>query len=396
MRIAINAASAKMGGAVSYLTNFLRHLPPAPSGYEFFVFIPDETRKALGQIQDNIHLYPLSKRDIGGCRRLWWEQVTLRRFLKENNIDALFSTANFGMFHCPVRQIILVRNALYFSRLYQKLFLRRHGLRTRLAFWLRRWLIGLSVRHADVVMTPTRAMLDDLSQFVHVDERKALVNPYGVAAADLPPASDIPPSDSGAAKAGQIVRLIYVSLYSEHKNLTTLLKAMPLLNRNGARKFFLKTTANPAWNEAASTVTYQKDLALARQPEVCSWVEFLGPLDRQQTQKLYHEGDLFVFPSLCESFGHPLVEAIAAGLPILAADTAVNREVCGDAAVYFSLFSPEDLAENVVRVASNAGLRAKLVACGRERAAAHFRWEKHVQRLIAALEPRMPPASAGV
>jgi glycosyltransferase involved in cell wall biosynthesis len=178
------------------------------------------------------------------------------------------------------------------------------------------------------------------------------------------------------------MRLIYVSLYSEHKNLATLLRAMPLLNRNGARKFALQTTVNPGWEGGAWTVTHKEDLALARQPEVAPWVEFLGPLGQQQIQQLYREGDLFVFPSLCESFGHPMMEAMAEGLPIVASDTAVNRELCGDAAVYFSPLSAEDLAQQVRALARDPALLGKLRAAGRERAATLFMWHGHVRRIL--------------
>ncbi len=85
------------------------------------------------------------------------------------------------MFRCPVRQLLLVTNALYFSKIYRDELLARHSWRFRVPFELRRWLICRSVRQADVVMTPTHAMLDDLRQFVEVEPGKALVNNFGVA-----------------------------------------------------------------------------------------------------------------------------------------------------------------------------------------------------------------------
>jgi glycosyltransferase involved in cell wall biosynthesis len=286
------------------------------------------------------------------------------------------------MFRCPVRQILLVRNALYFSKIYQDEFLARHSLRFQVAFRFRRWLICRSVRQADVVMTPTQVMLDDLRRFVEVEPWKGLVNPYGA----NPTGSFLREAKGEAPECltgtTPVMRLLYVSLYSEHKNLSTLLKAMPLLNRDATRKFALKTTVNPGWEGGAWTVTHKEDLALARQPDVAPWVEFLGPLGRQQVQELYREGDLFVFPSLCESFGHPTVEAMAHGLPVVASDTPANREVCGDAAVYFSPLSAEDLAQQVRALAQDPALMGKLGAVGRERAATLFRWDGHVQRIL--------------
>jgi glycosyltransferase involved in cell wall biosynthesis len=378
MKIVINAASAKMGGAVSYLANLLQHLPPPDSGYRFFVFLSVETAKLLPDVRGNIELCPLPSENSSGWRRLWWEQVTLRRFLRKEKVHLLFSTANFAMLFCPVRQLLLVRNALYLSKTYQQMFLGKHGLRFRIAFALRRWMILRSVRSADVVMTPTQAMLDDLAQFVGLDRRKTLVNHYGVAPQDGVGAAE------AATKPG-VIRLINVSLYSEHKNLSTLLNAMALLNRNGAGKFLLKTTVNPAWEGAAWTVTHKEDLALARQADVAPWVEFLGPLQSEQVEDLYRQGDVFVFPSICESFGHPMVEAMVHGLPIVAADTQVNREMCGEAAVYFSPLDPEDLAAKIVALTGDQALRQKLCTAARGRVAAHFLWGDHVDRFLKAV-----------
>jgi len=396
LKVVINAVSAKMGGAVTYLTNVLRCLPPPESGYEFDIFLPPEAAERQEGLPRNVRLVATSVGHAAWWKRFWWEQVSLRRWLKRRKAEVLFSTANFGMFRCPVRQILLVRNALYFSRIYQDEFLARHSLRFQVPFKLRRWLICRSVRHADVVMTPTQAMLDDLRRFVEVDAQKALVNPYGAAPLDSSSfeGGEVKPEPRGTNHSA--VRLIYVSLYSEHKNLGTLLKAMSMLNRNGAGTFLLRTTVDPAWEGANWTVTYKGDLALGRQGDVAPWVEFLGPLGRQQVQELYREGDLFVFPSLCESFGHPMVEAMAHGLPIVAADTPVNREVLGPAALYFSPYSPEELAVEVRRLAEDDTLRKRLGATGRQRVATHFCWERHALRLLEAASGPSSKAGTGM
>lgn len=385
MKVVINAVAAKMSGAVTYVTSLLHHLPPPESGFRFFVFLPGETAKLLPEVRANIQLCPLPVEYSGGWKRIWWEQVTLRRFLRREKVDLLYSSANFAMFRCPVRQVLLVRNALYFSRIYRQMVLTRHSLAFRLDFTLRRWLILLSVRSADVLMTPTQAMLDELRQGSELVAKRIVVNPYGVLPAD--PEGGAEKHDPNSTTASQRpVRLIYVSLYSDHKNLTTLLNALPLLNRNGGGRFLLQTTVDPGWKGAAWTATYKADLELARGPAVAPWVEFLPPLTRSQLQRLYAEADLCVFPSFCESFGHPLVEAMAHALPIVAADTPVNREMCGEAAVYFRPLDPQDLAEKVALVGRDRALSEKLGAEGRRRVVACFRWQDHVERLLQAFD----------
>jgi glycosyltransferase involved in cell wall biosynthesis len=80
-----------------------------------------------------------------------------------------------------------------------------------------------------------------------------------------------------------------------------------------------------------------------------------------------------------------MAEAMAHGLPIVAADTPVNREICADSAVYFRVRDPGDLADKVRNLWADDGLRRKLSEGGRVRAARNFKWEDHVARLLAAL-----------
>jgi glycosyltransferase involved in cell wall biosynthesis len=387
LKIAINAASAKMGGAVTYLAHLLRHLPRPESGDWFFVFLPGDTAAVLPEAHRNVSLCPVPRERIGGVGRIWWQHVTLRRFLRTRRVDVLLSTANFATSRCPVKQILLVRNALYFSEMYQQMFLGKHGVWYRLAFRLRRWLIWQSVRSADVVMTPTQAMLDELRGFVDVPPHKALVNPYGIDPPKALPSSDRRRKEPGEGNAGSICKLLYVSLYGEHKNLRTLLKAIPLLNKDGAGNFLLQTTADPAWEGAAWAITHAEDIGLARRPEISPWVRFVGPLSREHTENLYRDSDIFIFPSLAESFGFPMAEAMSYGLPIVASDTPVNREICGDAAVYFSPLDPGDLARQVQRVAADVSLRRELSAEGVQRARTKFCWNAHVRRILEIASP---------
>lgn len=393
MKIVINAASAKMGGAVSYITNLLRHLSQAGEDDQFIVFLPPETAAKLKGLGPNIRVLPTGIGHAGMAGRIWWEQVTLRRFLKQERADVLFSTANFAMFRCPVRQLLLVRNALYFSRIYRETFLPKHSWRYRLAFALRRRLIAQSARAADVVMTPTQAMLDELRTCVEV--KNAVVNPYGVAVPVI--TNTVPePAAGRAEEAGKrIVRLLFVSLYSEHKNLSTLLKALAILNLSEDTKFKLTTTADPAWSGAAWTVTHQDDLRLGRQPGIAENVDFVGPLSREETARLYRNSDIFIFPSLTESFGFPMAEAMCNGLAIVAADTPVNREVCGEAAVYFTPLRPEAMASRISELAADNALRSRLGEKGKQEAASRFSWRTHAGRFLETARPQNPETVRG-
>jgi glycosyltransferase involved in cell wall biosynthesis len=97
---------------------------------------------------------------------------------------------------------------------------------------------------------------------------------------------------------------------------------------------------------------------------------------------LYRACHIYVSPSYAESFAHPLIESMSSGLPVVASDLPVHREICGDAALYFSRFSPEELAEKVMQIQASPELAKRLSDNGLRRAQ-DFSWNQHVERLVA-------------
>jgi glycosyltransferase involved in cell wall biosynthesis len=126
---------------------------------------------------------------------------------------------------------------------------------------------------------------------------------------------------------------------------------------------------------------------MAVDPELSRHLEFTGVLDGDAIAALYGIADVFVYPSIIESFGHPLLEAMAAGLPVVAADAAVNRELCGDSALYFSPYDSVDCARQILHVIEDSILAEDLIRRGVERSQT-FRWREHGARLIEALASR--------
>ena len=118
-----------------------------------------------------------------------------------------------------------------------------------------------------------------------------------------------------------------------------------------------------------------------RSSGVADSVVELGAVPYSLLHQVYRACSVYVTPAYAESFAHPLVEAMASGLPVVAADTAVHREICQDAAIYFPRFSPEELAAQVCQIASSDTLAGQLSKRGQERSRA-FSWDKHVDELL--------------
>jgi glycosyltransferase involved in cell wall biosynthesis len=118
-----------------------------------------------------------------------------------------------------------------------------------------------------------------------------------------------------------------------------------------------------------------------RELGVSDMVLELGSIPYSQLHQLYRRADLYVTPAYTETFAHPLVEAMASGLPVVASDLAVHREICGDAAGYFQRFSATELAERVVELSGSPETAQRMAALGRERSG-KFSWKSHVDAVL--------------
>ena len=108
----------------------------------------------------------------------------------------------------------------------------------------------------------------------------------------------------------------------------------------------------------------------------------LGAVPYQLLQQVIRACDIYVTPAYTETFAHPLVEAMACGLPVVASDLPVHREICGIAALYFPRFSSQLLAARVLQIERSPDLRKQLAESGLKRSR-DFSWRDHVDQIVA-------------
>ena len=107
-----------------------------------------------------------------------------------------------------------------------------------------------------------------------------------------------------------------------------------------------------------------------------------GRLSIEDITRLYSHADLFVFPSLYEGFGMPVLEAMACGAPVITSNRSALPEVAGEAALLVNPENDDELAEAMVRILRDTPLRESLRAKGFERAK-QFTWERAARQTVA-------------
>jgi glycosyltransferase involved in cell wall biosynthesis len=165
-------------------------------------------------------------------------------------------------------------------------------------------------------------------------------------------------------------RILYAGALDFRKNLTRLLEAFDIVRRTRSRAHLVL-----AGRRGTDKRVYPLIELEVRRLALGPSVEIVANPDDARLVDLYRSAAAFVFPSLYEGFGLPVLEAMAAGCPVACSRAASLPEVAGDAALLFDAEDPEAMAEAIESILDDAPLAASLSAAGRERAEG-FTWER--------------------
>ena len=375
----INALAASAGGGLTYVRNIVPLLPDRKD-VQATILLGESLREELNNAA-NVRLLKVAVPE-GAAQRFWFEQSKLPALIRQSNANVLLSVGNFALWNSPIPQILLSRNALYTSKDFERDLRRRGDYRLWLDNVLKTAAASLSIRSADVTVAPSRAFAEELRDWTGVDVETVYHGfnraVFACDSTSLPPEVE----ERLAGESGDL-RLLFVSHYNYHRNFETLLRAIPILGERmapGRVRLFLtcklKSEANPGSYRAGDAATLVKRLGLAEH------VVELGSVPYKALHQLYARCSVYVTAAYAESFAHPLIEAMSTGVPIAASDIAVHREICGEAAVYFDRFSPEDLAKTVVRLCSSPETMKRLSEAGRTRSY-DFSWHDHLDKMLA-------------
>lgn len=348
-------------GIARYTRQLVAALTELPGGEEWVLFTDSPPSAAPGSPR-------VSVRCLGTRRRLVWSLWALPRALAREPLDCYHSLTGFEL--PRTRRFPLV------STIHDLIPLTFPGLtpwRHRLAF---RLLIGGALARADRIIAVSEATRREILRHFQVPADKTVVIPEAAA-------EGFRPLEAPALRRAVRERyglpeayLLFVGLLEPKKNLGALLEALALLRRTGdvPAGLELVVAGGIGWDTAGLPGQVRR-LGLERV------VRFLGPIPESDLPGLYSLALAFVFPSLWEGFGLPVLEAMASGAPVVASARGALPEVVGEAGLLVEP-APRPLAEALGRLIADPGLRERLRTRGLERART-FSWRSTAEATLA-------------
>jgi glycosyltransferase involved in cell wall biosynthesis len=389
----VNALAATAGGGLTYVRNVIPQI--AVRNDAMATVLLDAGLRREFQGLSNIDFLEWEGSSRPGLR-FWLEQRMVRRLALRSGANVLLSAGNFAVWNSPISQVLLSRNSLYTSSDFDRDLRSRGETRLWLDNRLKAEFAEWSIHAADRVVAPSQSFAEELQRWTgvpisaihHGFDRDTFLSDHS------------PLPDAARQKlegAGGAFRLLFVSHYNYYRNFETLIRALPTIRRELAPRpvrLFLTCKLAPGANPGAYRP--ERAAALVRQLNLSEEVVELGSVPYSLLHQVYRSADVYVTPAYAESFAHPLVEAMSSGLPVVASDLPVHREICGDAGVYFERFSPKDLAYRILAVAGSSGLAGQLAQAGTVRASA-FSWRRHIDQILSLareLGPESPTLDA--
>lgn len=346
---ASRATLARRTGTESYAFHLIRALLAHNTGHHITLYF--RTPPAPGQFQaGEARVIPFPR--LWTHVRLAWELFT-----RTPRPEVLFIPAHVVPLVCPVPAVVTVHDLGY------RLFPNAHPLRQR-------WYLELSTRYsahaAAHVLADSQATRRDLIRFYGVPEAKITV---------VYPGRDevLRRTDPAPVRAKYQLPeryLLHVGTLQPRKNLIRLIEAVG----GQGSMISLVLAGRAGW--------LSEPIVRAVRAANVRWLEYVPDED---LAGLYSGATAFVFPSLYEGFGFPLLEAMACGTPVICSDTSSLPEVAGEAAVRVDPQDTAALAAAITRVLADADLRAALIARGYEQIQ-KFSWEKAARETLNVLE----------
>jgi glycosyltransferase involved in cell wall biosynthesis len=347
MRIGVDALFDAHGGCLANLRMLLAewHRSGALKAHHLTVFASPRTAARLaGFTDDHMDVVVLGANEGGVVGRFFYEQVTLPGLLRRGKIEVVFCPANTMPFAAAMPAVATFQNAAPFC---ERLSEQGLGVGYRVRFAL----LGLAMR---ITASRARRVIFVSRYFQKLFEGRHGFEPErGVVIYRTVPGT----YSAGVVALPAGVRapfILNVSHAYPYKNLVELVRGFAQSTGRLRPDVQLVIAGD---HESTYGRRVREEI---RTLGIADRVLLTGPVAPEAVEALLRGCEFFVFPSTCENCPTALIEAIAAGVPIVCSDAGVMPEIAGDAAVYFDGRSPSSISEAIVRLEESETTRAEL------------------------------------
>jgi glycosyltransferase involved in cell wall biosynthesis len=367
--IGINATviSAQYAGAGAYAFNLVKQLAAIDKDHRYIVFANADMVRQWNIHSGNFLFVPVSiKRPL---LRMIWEQLILPLHIKKYRITIM---------HCPHYSVPVFGNCTKVVTFHDVSLITMPHLHLTSKHWFFSKMMAWASHHAKAIIAVSQSTKNDVAKLFDIDLR-AIHVVHEACNTSFMPIQDKLAVQRICTKygipAGEFI--LFVGMLEPRKNIVTLLRAYKTMLQKGL-KLLLVIAGRKGWmyDDIYKTV---KELSLENQ------VVFTGYVDDIDLPFIYNGATCFVYPSLYEGFGIPVLEAMACGVPVITSNVSSMPEIAGDAALLVDPIDADGLCTAMCKLIEDNVLRHTLGEKGIARAR-DFSWEKMARETVTVYD----------
>lgn len=290
--------------------------------------------------------------------RIAWEQFVFPRDLRHDGVTLL---------HGPINALPVAWHGKAVATILDLTFLRMPDAFNRSNRAYLAWMVRFVARRADAIIAISEATRRDAIQMLGADPHRVHRVYCGVEER-FHPRSTSELAEFRSVRGLPERFILYLGTLEPRKNLVRLIEAYARLRRRNAVTMPLVVAGASGWG-------HHQVFARAAELGVGDDVQFVGFVPENEKPLWYNAADFFVYPSLFEGFGLPVLEALACGTPVVTSNRSSLPEIVGEAAVMVDPTSTTAIAEGIQRVIEDSALRRRLSDLGPPQAS-QFTWKR--------------------
>ena len=352
----------RAAGVSHYIYHLLAHLPDVEPKLRYTAYLgTDSLALPPDAIQQSVSLWQTHR----PLARILWEQASAPLAMVRDRVNLWHALVNVQPLLSPRPAIVTIQDlsfAIYperfrtANRLYNRLFVR------------------LTAHRARHIIVTSHSTKEDIVRCYGVPQEKITVTHLAVGDEFRPISDDAALGEFRRQKGLPDHMILFVGTIEPRKNLTRLVEAFGEFRRKARLPHHLVIGGGRGW-------MYDRVYAAVQELGLQDAVHFPGFIPQADLAWWYNSADLVAYPSLYEGFGLPPLEAMSCGTPVVTTNISSLPEIVGDAAIKVDPHSVSELADAMIRLASDAGLRAEKREAGLKRAAG-FSWDRTARETV--------------
>jgi glycosyltransferase involved in cell wall biosynthesis len=301
-----------------------------------------------------------------------WEQFVLPKAAVREGCDILHCTSNTAPVSCPVPLVLTLHDIIYMESL--SLFRKGFTPYQKFGNMYRRLVVPRVVKTSKRIITVSEFERKRIAGFFHIGDEK-LKAIYNGVSRHFKPVTDQALLAGIKAKYNLPDKFFFFFGNTDpKKNTPGVLRALSMFLKESDEKI-------PLVMLDFDREVLDRMIAEIGDPDLHRYVQLTGYLPNTELPAIYSLCTIFLYPSLRESFGIPMLEAMSCGVPVITSNTSSMPEVGGDAALYIDPFKPEEITAAIRRMLGDKPLRDRLISAGFENAR-KYTWESMAENVL--------------